>query len=194
MSQVDSYEALGTDEDPDVATTTLSHGEPPSPVPGMKREPGTPGEIQHVMKTRRLTSLNKADRCCNCSTRSTCSTKLCACRSAGRHCIDCVCISKCFNTVTLPASSKSIQDEKVRGSPDNAVTPRNLNFQKDGEDDATDMSNDDARDAEPLTPEKPSLEEEEEVQETPIGDLPGAAITELDLKMKEVLWRLRSSK
>jgi hypothetical protein len=48
------------------------------------------------------------------------------------------------------------------------------------------MSNDDARDVEPLTPETPSLEEEEEVQDTPIGDLPGAVISEADLKMKEV--------
>jgi hypothetical protein len=41
---VESYIATGTGLDPDVATTTADHGKPPSPVLGMKRESGTPGE------------------------------------------------------------------------------------------------------------------------------------------------------
>jgi hypothetical protein len=62
-----------------------------------------------------------------------------------------------------------------------------LNFQKQVGEDATDLSNDDARDAELPTPETPSLDEEEEVQDTtPIGDLPGAVISEADLKLLDV--------
>ncbi len=124
-------------EDPDVAATTTDHGGMPSPVHGrIKREPGTPGEPQQLNKTRRLTSPHKMDRCCNCTSGSTCVTKRCSCRKAERHCIDCVCISKCSNSATLLSSCDSGKpnvDDKAEGA---RVTPRNLNFQDDGEDES----------------------------------------------------------
>jgi hypothetical protein len=96
-----------------------------------------------------------------------------------------VCISKCSNFETLPAScdnGKPNADE-VEGSA--GVTPRNLNFQLDG-DDVSGVKNT-AKEAEQFTQTTDSNDDEEEVSDvTPIGNLPGATISEADLKMMTV--------
>jgi hypothetical protein len=96
-------------------------------------------------------------------------------KKAEQHCIDCVCKSKYSNFETLPTScddNKPKADEKAEGA---GVTPRNLNFEDDGENESEVKNN--AKDAETFTQTTASDNKEEEVLNgTPIGNLPGATI------------------
>jgi hypothetical protein len=74
---VEGYTWPNTGGNQDAVLTATSHGIPLSTIPGEKRDPGTPGEIQQLTKTRRLTSSEKIDWCCNCTSGLTCSTKQC---------------------------------------------------------------------------------------------------------------------
>jgi hypothetical protein len=86
-----------------------------------------------------------------------------------------------LNGVRLPASS----DDDQRAA-EIEITPMALNFQEEGEDEV-DMSSSNDRDTVQHTPFTPSTDKEEEVLDvTPVGDLPGATILEADLKLMKV--------
>jgi hypothetical protein len=187
---VEGYAGPGTKGHPEVALVASDNGEPPSPGHGEKRSLRTPEDLQPPTKMQRQKSPDKPDRCCNCTTiSSTCSTSRCKCRKAGNVCMNCICFSKCMNHGDPRLSC--VSDEAKEESADSIITPWTLDYKehketKRGESNKTNTAEKDT--AQFTLAEDPGekKEEREEPTKSPIGDLPGAAISEADIKLMNV--------
>ena len=153
-----------------------------------KRSPGTPTSTLQQTKSRRLLSPEKPDLCCpKCTKGSTCSTKRCVCIIAKRHCRNCICFEKCSNR--SEDINHCVVVETVEAEATELIAaPRTLDY-KTNEGENTSASTTD-QETVPETLSQvvtPGEEEDQEGSTTmPIGDLPGATISDADRKLLEV--------
>jgi hypothetical protein len=186
---MDNVVGLYTGKDPEVVNTTTDNGAFALPVE-RKRDRGTPGEQQKNDQRPKLMHKVKVERCCQCTDQLTCQ-RLCACKKAGRKCIDCNNFGNCFNC-DIPKESRFICPEVQTPGAD--ITPKILNFLT--EDKKEDKSKATRGAAPQSTPniqtdkEEAEEEDEEEEEEQPVnnqfGDLPGVEMTAADKILHKV--------
>ena len=145
---------------------------------GIKREPSTPSYTPQKSKAQKQIS-QQEDRCCNCTQRSTCSlSRRCACKAAGKACLNCMCFKVCANRdrkASKAAPTAAVSTDIVTQE----VTPKKLSFDAPTKDDIND---DETGDSTKIK----FIQGTTEQNELPIGDLPGYDITAVDRKLMEV--------
>lgn len=130
------------------------------------------------------------DRCCNCTTGSTCSTARCACRQLGTYCRTCACIVRCTN------KSKETISNTSTSAPDESPTPVEV-LTHDTDSVATTTTSPVSREqstasAGEASGTTTSAGEEsvgtgqDGVEERRAGDLPGAVLSDADRLFDEV--------
>jgi hypothetical protein len=182
-SDVEDYVGSGTKGLADGSPKRVDHGESPTAPETKRRRHGSPGQTQRPT-VKPSTSVH-VNRCCNCSKLSTCKTTRCSCVLAKQVCTSCDC-SNCSNKVVQQKNPyckltvAKVPDIDESRAP--AIATNLTGARRETDDKSTNETERESAEAD----ESRSTPVGEDVEERHVGDLPGATISEADLKLDEV--------